>query len=70
MSDDTNSLETELDALEQRLAASSQTFKADIATQHKHLSEDFAAADKALEEFAEEIEKGDGEEHEADESSA
>ncbi len=57
--DDIKDIDTQLAELETKLAGASATFAKDIETQHKELSTEFHAADTALEELAQGIEKGD-----------
>jgi hypothetical protein len=58
--ENTMDLEAEFTNVEERLASASRKFQDELQQQHRELSVDFYAADQALEEFAQEVEKGDG----------
>jgi|GEM_PF-5393420 len=47
-----------LEEIESRLESASDAFKSEISRIHGALNQEFAATDKALEEFVDELEKG------------
>ncbi len=60
--DKLENIESRLNELEQKLALASNDFRDSVKEQHRELSADFAAADRALEDLVQEVEKGDSNE--------
>lgn len=60
--DKLENIESRLNELEQKLTTASSDFKNSTKEQHRELSADFAATDRALEDLVQEVEKGDSNE--------